>query len=551
MTCSTCGSLLMVNHEQKKLICPFCAGVNVESQEIIDQKVKAGLNYFTDDHIMEVLENYEKDNLLLYLIERLNKVANDFLDSRRLDLTEFSYLNHLIKTISPRSGFGDRHLDRGEELDDKIDALIKAQSQLIRNLKHSKDDFNYCLPRPIPGGANFFGEYDLYSTEYNWAHYRCLRSLGCGLEEDVELFDKSQRAFRDFDTPDGSMFDSLDKFVSISFEFIVELLFIASANDVVGDIYYTNLPEEISVLDLHEFLEQINEQFENPNGVVVLQNQTLGMASDETVDSIGEEIFEELWPEVKDKIIIREDNLDAHPLLFEMSVEQILKAVPGRDPITTESTQIIYPRFYDFLLLFQLFPLLQNGDQPNSHEMLSRENRRRGEAFERNIYEYLQSIGYECYHSAEIRGSDREEIDVLVVNESEEEIWFIEAKHILPETDMNSSAGVENLNGIYDFKIFNEGSAYDGEPSGDPFPEKVERWLDLEDGDRFTSQIGQDKQDREESCFSEVWLEYEPRSFVVSNLTPSYVEKRGVRFLTDLEFLEYLEGDRTLYDVRY
>jgi hypothetical protein len=551
MPCSDCGSLLMVNHNRQKLICPFCANIDIEDQDVIDQKVEAGLEYFREDRLMRVIEDYSKGNLLLYLIERLNKVADDFLNTRRLNLTEFSYLNHLIKIIYPRTGFGDSHLDRGDELDDSIDALIKAQSELIRNLKHAEDGFNYCYPRPIPDDTPFFGEYDLFSTEYNWAYYRCLRSLGCGLEKDVELFDKVQREFRDFDTPDGSMFDSLDHFVKISFEFIVELLFIASADDIVGNIYYTELPDEISVLDLYEFLERVNKQFEDPRGILILQDHKLGMASEEEVEAIGEHTFDDLWPEVKEKIIISEDNLYAHPLLFKMDVERVIKQVSGRDPLTREVPRIIYPRFYDFLLLFQLFPLLENGDQPNGHALLSEENRRRSELFERNLYEYLDSQGFECYHSTKIRGSDREEIDVLLVNEAEGELWFIEVKFILPETDMSTSDGIENLNGKFDFKVFNDEAGYIGEPTGDPFPEKVEEWLNMKDGDEFTSQAGLEEGDRKEHLFSGDWLNLTPRKLVVSNLTPSYVEKQGVRFLTDMEFLEFLEDDRTLYQVRY
>lgn len=541
----------MVNHDRKKLICPFCADIGIEDQDVIDQKVEDRLEYFREERLIEVVEDYSKGNLLLYLIERLNKIADDFLNTRRLDLTEFSYLNHLIKIIYPRLGFGDRYLDRGDELDDSIDALIKAQSELIRNLKHAKDGFNYCYPRPIPDDTPFFGEYDLYSTEYNWAYYRCLRSLGSGLEKDVELFDKVQREFRDFETPDGSMFDSLDNFVKISFEFIVELIFIASADDIVGKIYYTELPDEISVLDLYEFLERVNKQFENPRGILILQDHKLGMASEEEVEAIGELIFGDLWAEVKDKIIISEDNLDAHPLLFKMNIEKVIKQVPGRDPLTREVPRIIYPRFYDFLLLFQLFPLLKNGDRPSGHELLSEENRRRSEAFERNLFEYLNSQGFECYHSAEIRGSDREEIDVLLINEAEDELWFIEAKYILPETDMNTSDGIENLNGKFDFKVFNDEDGYIGDPTGDPFPEKVDEWLNMGDGDEFTSQTGPNERDREKHNFSADWLTLTPREMVVSNLTPSYVEKQGVRFLTDMEFLEFLEGERTLYEVKH
>jgi len=541
----------MVNHTHQKLICPFCSNVNIEDQGIIDEKVEAGLEYFREDNLMDVVEDYSKGNLLLYLMERLNKISGDFLDTRRLDVTEFSYLNHLIKTIYPRSEFGDRHLDRGDELDDKIDALIKAQSKLVRNLKHAEDGFNYCVHRPVAGNTPFFGEYDLYETEYNWTYYRCLRSLGCGLEKDVELFDKVQREFRDFDLPDGGIFDSLDNFVKSSFEFIVELLFLASADDTVGNIYYTDLPDEISVLDLHEFLEQINKQFEDPQGVLILQDHTLGMASKEEVEVIGERVFGELWPEVEEKIIISEENLDAHPFLFKMDVEKVVKQRAGRGPLTREVPRIIYPHFYDSLLLFQLFPLLENGDNPSGHDLLSEENRRRSELFERNLYEYLDSQGFECYHSAEIRGSDREEIDVLLVNEEEAELWFIEAKFILPETDMSTSSGIENLNGKFDFKVFNDEDGYIGEPTGDPFTQKVSEWLCLEQDDVFTSQTGPQEGDREDHSFDGDWLELTPRKLVVSNLTPSYVEKQGVRFLTDLEFMGFLEGERTLYDVTH
>jgi hypothetical protein len=173
MPCSDCGSLLLVNHNREKLICPSCVDLPLEDQAVVDRKVEAGLEFFREERLMEVIEYYNKGNLLLYLMERLNKVADDFLETRRLNVTEFSYLNHLIKIIYPRSGFGDDYLDRRDELDDDIDALIKAQSQLIRNLKHAEDDFNYCYHRPVPDETPFFGEYDLYDTEYRWAHYRC------------------------------------------------------------------------------------------------------------------------------------------------------------------------------------------------------------------------------------------------------------------------------------------------------------------------------------------------------------------------------------------
>ncbi|CDK37985.1 hypothetical protein BN903_185 [Halorubrum sp. AJ67] len=39
--------------------------------------------------------------------------------------------------------------------------------------------------------------------------------------------------------------------------------------------------------------------------------------------------------------------------------------------------------------------------------------------------------------------------------------------------------------------------------------------------------------------------------FVVSNVVPSYIEKQGVEFLTDVEFIEMLEGELEVYTPKF
>lgn len=162
--------------------------------------------------------------------------------------------------------------------------------------------------------------------------------------------------------------------------------------------------------------------------------------------------------------------------------------------------------------------------------------------------EYLTDCGFECYHSAEIPKEDSSEIDLLIVREQEGELWFVECKYLMPELLMNTAEGVEALNGKFDHKVFNiEADGYEGSPTGLPFPEKVETWLGLNPGDRFTAQ---DKKGNEKEHEMKVgWQGLEVRKMVVSNLVPSYVIKGTVEFRTDMELLQMIEDEDDVYTV--
>jgi hypothetical protein len=116
-------------------------------------------------------------------------------------------------------------------------------------------------------------------------------------------------------------------------------------------------------------------------------------------------------------------------------------------------------------------------------------------------------------------------------------VYFTEVKFILPELELQTQNGMQNINDEYDEKIFNYGS-----DNGLSYPEKVSDWQSLEPGDRF-HHSGQEP-------YTEIpheWGEYDIELLVVSNFTPSYIKKNGVRFITDLELRQWIENDRGVF----
>lgn len=424
---------------------------------------------------------------------------------------------------------------------------------MITGLKHVDDEFRFCVNYPVQMSDSkfLFGDYKLFDSEYRYCHHRCLRSLIGGREEDIDIFDKTHEEIRDFGDPIDEKPDTLQGFADTFFEFINSLLFIASADEVVGDIYTTFPPSYVTVFDIQHLFDRIDQQFTDEEGNVLLHDSTLGWTTEEELDKAGEDVFEGEWQDVKGSILVSQDNLSAHPFLFKINYQKVVKKPAGRRPVTVGEARIVYPRFYAKILQYQIFPLLENGDQPSGHDILTQVSTSRGHEFERNLFDYISDQGFQCYHSAEITKNDREEIDILVINEEGEELWFLECKYLLPKTDMNRAEGVEKLNESFNYKVFKEEGAYDSPPTGDPFPEKVEFWMDLDSGDSFSSQAGSGEHQREEHSFQREWTGYDYRMYVVSNLVPSFVEKNGVRFLTDMEFFELLEGEETVYDSKY
>jgi len=555
MPCAECGHPLIVVDKHEDLRCPKCLKIDIVDPQTFKEKIEHDRQLLRDENIAQLLEDYSKDNLLLYLIERLNRAAHSFYQTRALDQRQFSYLNYLIQLIysTDESKFGDKQLEPQEELDEEIDALLSTRSHLIPGLNHVEDGFRICLEKPVPTESRFlFGEYDIRDSEYRYCFYRCIRSLGAGDATHRELFDKTEKKLRDFDRIHLDEAETLEEFGEASFEFIIALLFMASADEIVGEIYTTFLPDHVTVFDIKELLNSIDDQFTDDNDEIVLQDHTLGWTNREGLDTAGESVFDDAWSEVRNSVVVSPDSIDAHPFLFQVEVDIPIKKPAGRPPITREKTRIVYPRFYSRILQYQIFPLLQNGDQNTGHDILQKVSKDRGQEFEKNMYEYLNEQGFNTFYSAEIPGINSSEIDVLAVNHEDNELWFIECKYLLPETDMSSVEGVERLNRKFDHKVFNEkAEAYSGKPTGQPYPKKVDEWLDLKPDDTFTWEKPEEDEEVE-TQFQEDWLELNPRKMVVSNLTTSYIEKQGVEFFTDLELVELIEeGEASVYTAKH
>lgn len=550
MPCSECGHLLYVDYDNQKLRCPQCRGLDLEDPDILAEKVENARDKFNRENLIQLIQDYSKEHLLLHLISRLNHIANQFYETRGIPLKEFSYLNYLIKSIYDQDDFGESYLDTGfDESAEEIDALLDAQAELINALNHVEENFRFCVPWPVemPSSSSFFGEYWILDSEYRLCYHRCIRSLIGGSREDHVIFDWTSMTIRDFNRPAGDEINSLRDYADCFYELIASMKFMAAANETVGDIYTTFI-ENTTVFDIKNFIECLDTQFDNRSHAAMRAESIVATPSEALVDICGERAFGDNWDTVKEQILISENNLDAHPFLFEIEHEEIIKRVPGRDPLTRTKKRIIYPKFYDLIIRIQLFPLLRNGqNNPSGHDLLTDVTASRGKQFERNIHEYLTALGYESYHSAELLEDRPAEIDVLVV--TDEELWFIECKYLMPKLSMNATGGIEEVNAAFDHYVFKEDDGYSHSPTGDPFDEKVGRWLELEGDTEFRTQVGSDEDNTEQQVFQPEWLNLNTRMMVVSNLVPSYVEKRGVEFLTDVEFIEFLEGDFDRYEV--
>ena len=554
MPCSECGHLLFVSLEYEDLRCPNCLDLDVEDEAVLDEKIERDKDLLREDNQIQLVDNYDKSNLILSLIEHLNRISHEFYNSRRLDYRDFSYMNYLLKIVysADKDQFDDDYLERDGGLDDRIEAAVDSQSRLLSALRHVEEDFRVCLNYPVPQTNEkfLFGEYDIRDTEYRYGHWRCLKSLMGGEEEQKEVFDRASIAVRNFDTTEGDKIENLQEFADTFFEFIIALLFIASADDIVGDIYTTSLPSSVDVFDIKELLSRIDGRFTDEDNNFLLQDETLAVTTLEELNEAGEAVFDDLWPDVEDSIIVGEDNLDAHPFLFRVEVEDVIKQPSGRPPLTRETTRIVYPRHYAQILRYQIFPLLSNGEDPSGHDILSEVSKDRGLDFEEKVHEYLDSQGFDSYYSAEIPGVDSSEIDVLAVNRETEELWFMECKYLLPALRMETAEGMEELNGKFCHKVFNEKVDEWGDPTGRPFPEKVESWLSMESGANFRWK--DTTADNEEVMveFRNEWQNLDCRMFVVSNLTPTFVERDGVEFRTDVELVEMVEDEDPVFEVR-
>lgn len=554
MPCTVCGSLLgvreMESDLQTHLYCPRCEGQDVEAKAVIDAKTE----FLREDsklqqkNIPEPLKKYRKHELLYYLITRINKHAHRFFERNGILLSEFGYLPELIREVFREDGFGDQRLNTAREVDEDITILRDGYSVLHRSFHDASDGFVICVKdgEPSVNFEKFTQDYDLIPTEKDLAFNRIVTSLVCGGAENWQTYNIVTDTLRNFiDHDELSYPETVEEFAHYWYEFIMQLKVTASLDEFVNDVYYSQLSNEITILQIESFLKELDEslaqiKWEKTNkGLPVSVDRAL-------VDAAGEKAFGECWETVKDQLIVRKDNPDGHSFLFEIEQTKVFPKADGSGTATISERTLVYPKHYARLLKFQIFPLLRNeGTADTGHKLLKRLTEERSETYEENFYNFVKDNSVECYLRPEISASDGSELDILRVLDNE--IHFIELKLLVPPPNLRREEGMTVLNEKFDLTIFNEESErVNRTATGKTFPEKMDMWLGLAAGDSFNADRSASSPARESKTIGGDWWEKDVRRFVVSNLSPTYIEKDGIRFLTDFEYVVLLEGDETV-----
>lgn len=544
MPCDDCGHMLVVDYDDTSLFCPRCNGLPVESNAVVQATTTWLLeDYFTDENIIQLLGDYSRSNLILYLLTRLNHISNVFFQENGLPVNEFGYLAYILKQVyeTNKSEFGDKQLQDARELDEEIHLVQETYTTLISAFRDARNEFAICVKKDSYTGQieNFTSNYKLYQSEFGLCFERCVKSILCGDWDNYEDYSYVSDVLRSVDKTNVDDVDTVEEFADAWYQYILQLRLLASSDDMVGDTYYTRLPDDVTIFDIEEFLDRIDSQFTDEQHTLMQKEGVVCALDPGEVDQCGRQAFGSSWADVRDSVIISEDNLDAHPFLFEMEITEERQVNGFRRPREIQTTKVFYPRYYARILKFQVFPLLKNGDQQSGHQLLANLTAQRGGVYERNLYDFLTDRGIECYHGAEITKAEPNEIDLLCI--FDDSIRFVEVKYLMPPIRINDPEGIRVLEEGFDRLIFNEvNEGSDREAKGKPYPEKVGTWTELESDDSFTSLVGPEAGNREAHKVSAAWAELDVEMYVVSNVVPPYLKKQGVRFLTDLEFYRWI-----------
>lgn len=548
MPCNTCGHPLYIEDDSKQFACPNCSTLEFADPDVIQEKVDEKRELLSKENIIELLKPYSKQHLVLLLVWELNKTAHQFYKTRKTNVKNWVYLNTIISHILEEDGFGDEQFDISGELPEELDLVKNAYAELKKHLDLIDQELQYCAPKCVKSDTKLglSGEYMIFDSEFHVGFFRCAESLIGASEDSVRYFDVSREEIRVSESMPLSEVDSPEEFGESYFDPILGFVFMMTSEDHSKETYWLNAPDAVGINDVSDFLDYLDNQFNSTQHAHMMEIPLLTATNPELLGICGRRAFgEETWEELKDEILVSEDSIDAYPLLYKLTSERTIDTEKLRKPRKVPSTKIFYPKFYARLLRFQMFPMLKNGEEMSGKQVLDKKMREIGDDFELNLAKYLESEGFDCYFQAWISQSDKREIDVIAVSDSK--TLLIEAKHFRPQMGLYSKQGMQKLNEKFDYEIFKEDNGYHDEtPSGMEFDNIIQEWKtrdfdsfsfeDLTSGERITEN------------FDQKWLDKDVYSLVISNLTPSYVKKRGIRFLTDVELVKFVEhGEEVFY----
>lgn len=540
MPCAKCNTPLFVDYNLGDMRCPNCASLSIESPATIRNEVQALRDYFGEEAMVEFLQQFDKEQLILSLIRLGNKAAANLLDpeERGFPVRDFVFSIRFVRQLISEDNFGDEQLDLTELPPPKLDTVLTHRFSVLRTMEHLEDQFKYAYPHvSTPGESSFFDQYTIFDSEFAYCFERNLESLNGAYMANRPEFDKKSLEFHDFDTPSADEIESARDFGRTFHELIVSMSFVMSSSDALNDVFRQSFPEAITLVKLDALLDALDATFSDSALNSLHKTGELGVATWNQLEYAGGTVFGDDWSQVRDHIVMYPGNDTAHPFLFALPLTQETSQGQALPAIEYDQLFVLYPRHYSRFIRFQMFPQIYDEQGRKGHKILDSIQSERGKpTYERNIHDYLVSEGYQVFHSAEHHSKTQpHEIDLLVVDNSKNEVWFIECKYSLPSVNMDASDGVEKYNKKMNEKIFPE--------SGEAFDERVDWWLSNMVGENFVYQAGKTEEDLDVTRFRDSWGEYNIRRFVVSPVAPSFTVKRGIRFLTDLEFLKFVEED--------
>lgn len=211
MPCPECGQTLVYEGSEKYLYCPDCVGGLPVGDDEVDKKTKAIRDQFLNhSELLILLEEYGLFRVAASLLHELNAGAAGMTEENRMQFKRFLHPNFLVQKVYDQADRFDHHFDPDnaevqDELEERIDALLRADTMLITVLKQIQEDF--AVPLELTPGhgdwRSFFGNYDFQQSEYWLCSERCLRSAVGGREmirreflEHREIFVISRRSSR-------------------------------------------------------------------------------------------------------------------------------------------------------------------------------------------------------------------------------------------------------------------------------------------------------------------------------------------------------------------
>lgn len=553
MPCLQCNRPLAYHEEKRSLYCPRCLDLPVaDPDETKEIAAKIRKEYLNNQNLTRLIQEHGSLRVIAELTNRLNQGAGGMVNKNRMPFDEFFHATPIIKNIYQNSSKFEHTLesdthDSQQEVTQKINTLLDAGTTLIAVLKQTEEDFTIPI-KLLPNSStweDFYSNNLFLHSEYWLCAERCMRANAGARDEFREDYMLKEVIFRDFDRPEHDEYNSVEEWADAWYGFIVEIGFASALDQNIGDIFTTEFPESVSIFDLEDLFDKVNEFV--LNAVASRPNNTFhsNAIPKHTFDRFGKDVFGDDWEQVRSLILMSSTNPDAHPLFFEWAGIRPINIFDDNDPEDIVINHVIYPDMFSQLLKFQLFPFLNNGQKKKSTDVLETLTAKRGREFERHVFEYLQCTPKtaNAYHSCKTSKQEGNEIDAIF--SYEDTVYFVEVKFVLPTLNMQSQVGIQNVNSKFDGKIFKETD----DATGKPFPQKVQNYRELEPSATISHQVSDDRNDREQIQVPREWIEADYELLVVSNFVPSYPSKEDVRFLTDLELYQWIEnGENVFYD---